>query len=182
MRNLRSQKGFTIVEVMIAMLILGMVLLAWMSLESFTAQTVRRVSDFSAGQKVMLTIMNDVLSSEKGLPAFEPRPEFFKTNLTRAELKDAFDKTTGRKSLCYDRNAMLTTDPIACYYRVSYFKIRVRDNTYVGSELSNIPMARVIVQISYQDKNDAENNDADPDNNVTKTRFLTRLVSNVADY
>lgn len=184
-RTRKGQDGFTIVEAMIAVLVLGLILLAWMSLESFTAQTVRRVADFSAAQKVFITIMNDILTAEKGLPAQEidaDTQDLRKPNLTRAELEGVFAANKLKKQFCLDRNAIPPKDDSGCYYLVSYFKYRVRDNSFAGSDLENIPLARVVVQIRYRDRNDVENQNADDADDVWKTRYLTRLVSNVADF
>lgn len=187
-RAKKGQQGFTIVEVMIAVLVLGLILLAWLSLESFTAQTMRKVADFSTAQKVFISIVNDVMSAEKGLPPLnlEASNDLNKTNLTRAQLEAAFNDVAKipknkRVSVCYDRRGVLDRDQKFCNYYVSYFKIRVRDNAFAGSDLENVPLARVLIQIRYREQ-DPTSATVDPDKNIVRTRYLTRLVSNVADF
>jgi hypothetical protein len=178
-----GQRGFTLVEAVIGMLILGLILIAWMSLEVFTARTVRKVSDFSTGQKIMLTVMNDVLTAERGLPAFSVAADsaFNKPVLLRAELETEFQSFANKKTVCYDRNGVLSTVP-NCNYFVSYFKYRTRDRSFPKSELENVPLARVVVQIRFLDRENANNEDSDRTNDVYVTRYMTRLVSNVADF
>lgn len=180
-----QQKGFTLIEALIGMLILGMIILVWMSLEVFTAKTVRKVSDFSATQKVIVMIMNDILTAEKGLPPLDPPAALAKAAVSHNELTAVFSSMVAggmTKKLCYDRSAVMTMDPKFCHYVVQYFKYRVDDRAFAGSQLGNIPLSRVIVQVTYKDLSDAKNQDADPTNDVVQNRYLTRLVSNVAEF
>lgn len=182
--SLKTQGGFTLVEALIGVLILGIVIMAGLSLNSFTSSTVKKVTDFSATQKVLITIVNDILTNEKGLPPAAPPAALARATVTQTELAQAFEAMPSKKSVCYDRRAVLVTiaDPM-CFYRVRYFKYRVDDRSFpANSELSRIPLARVVVQVAFQDPDAIENRDANPSNDVYRTRYMTRLVSNVADY
>lgn len=178
-----SQRGFSLIEALIGMAVLGLIILAWMSLEVFTAQTVRKVSDLSASQKVTLMIMNDILSAERGIPPVDVVPaQLHAASLTRAQLEAAFASVPTKKSICYDRNAVLSA-AVSCYYNVSYFKYRVDDRSMSSeTDLRRIPLARVVVMITWRDLTHRLNMDADPANDVTDRRYMTRLVSNVADF
>lgn len=180
-----NQRGLTLVEVTIGFLVLGLVLLAWMSLEVFTARAVKKVGDFSTSQKVILTIMNEILTAEKGIPPLRAPAALTKYTVTPDELAQTFENVGNKKIVCYDNRAGYVTDlnDPKCHYRVRYFKYTIADRQFAGNpQLAPLPLARVVVQITYKDEDDPRNKDADVNNDVVTKRYLTRLVSNVAEF
>jgi len=186
---MRNQKGFTLVEVLISALILGMIVLVWSSLEVFTSQVVKKTSDFSLTQKVLINIMNDVLASEKGLPPHQPPEALSEVSVTRDRLAETFNTLRSQKltrQICYDQKANQITDPNRykdCFYYVHIFKYRLDDRSYPAtSQLSQIPLARLLLQVQYYDMDYPANFDDDRSNDRILTRYMTRLVSNVAEF
>lgn len=183
---MRNQRGFTLVEAMMGMLLLGMIILAWLSLEVFTSKTVKQVADFSANQKVMMAVISDILTSERGLPPTDPPATFKNRMMNRPQLIQAFEALKNKTTRCYDRKAQIIdlNAKDLCYYVVSYFKFRVDDGTasLAGTDMDRIPLARIVVQVRYKDENLERNKDADPANDIWTDRFMTRLVANVPEF
>lgn len=186
---IRNEKGFTLIEALIGSLILGMIILVWSSLEVFTSQVVKKASDFSIGQKVILSIVNDVLTSEKGLPPIEPPSTLKKFKLTRTDLESAFrdlEASSLLRKICYDQKSNLITESAKlkdCYYNVAYLKYRLDDQNYeTNREMQQIPLSRMLIRMTYLDPDHAPNFQPNSKDKRELTRYLTRLVSNVAEF
>jgi len=142
-------RGVTLIEVVVALVILGIVMLAFMQFQTGTSKMVRMTTDQAAFTRAMSAIERDVMRDVPFLPPqdeddVDPNTKAF-DNPDKSEMR-CYDRTGGRAPSCenFDKSQVL-------YFRASYFKSRVRDQSVdPASPFGRVPISRVRFRVDHK--------------------------------
>jgi hypothetical protein len=171
-KHLRNSRGLSLVELIVAAGIMGVLVFAIMSMKTMVFKMSQGVLQRSSNARIIFSIQEELVKEMDSLPfrsdaAFITGPTF-----DQALYEASFDDTNAQK-ICYDKEGMqipFTTDPV-CEFNVSYYRVQEVDRNYTGT-LSQIPLSRLVMRLNFIDSN----------TKTARSLYLSRLKAHVIKY
>lgn len=175
MKRIANNSGFTILEALLGMTILGVMAAAFMAFQHQTSKSMGVVADQGALARLLITIEKDIMADMAFIPPQdEEAPSTTSTDPNSMKFYDSptfrdpekagercYDKTGSRMPSC----ANFGTAGAAPRFRVQFFSVRVQDRNFMpASRLSHIPLSRVRFRV-----------EAMIDNKVAEPMFFSRI-------
>ncbi len=162
-----QNKGFSLVEVVVAMGVLGMATYGFLNFTDILDKATTKVSSIATVSRVLLKIQNEILRDSIYYP---PLP----ITVFNEESDDPvvfFNKKEYIANRCYDKTGTLVKEKVEkCYITVSFYKTSVKDVSTLGKGPADLPVSRVYFKLKYHDGNNE------------RVKIFSRLVTNVISY
>lgn len=161
MNLMRNEKGFSLVEILVANAILIIAIMAIQTVVLHVNTQGIRVAQRSRLQKIGRTVINQLTETARKYPAVSRDARFDDPNFT------AFDDPNIAEQTCYteEGGSTLLTSP-DCLFRVSYYQVQMVNLTFTaGSDLRPMPLYRLYIRFTY------------PENGKTKEFIVTQFLT-----
>lgn len=170
-----NQKGFSLIEALVGVALLGLVAYFSASFQASTFKSIGNISNHAAYSRAISSIQSDVLQDYRSMPQTESLQAFETVGDLRAQLEASFTQIPASvlESRCYDQKGgrIVPTLPTDCFFKATYYRISVKDMSLPAtSNMRRLPMSRINAKIEYVDGKE------------TQIRYISRLVTDVIPF
>lgn len=174
-KSLRPQSGVTLIEVLIALAVLGITVGGITTLQNFSLRQTQSIYQRSDFIKTLESIEIDLVQEMDSI-AYRDNSEFVSgVDFDSKELKATFD-AADVSQICFSLRGFRVelADP-SCEILVSYYKVREEDRLYssdkklAGSSFMSAPISRLLYRVTFKDKG----------LNQARVYYFSRLKSHV---
>lgn len=146
---IRSQKGMTLIEVLVAAVILSVVIYGASTTVLTVAKEKKRFTEISSLEKVVRSIFISVRQQYGNMPGFNP-PD----NWGTAGYDPYMDSRIAYQT-CFRKDGTVTgVQDSECAFRCEYFVLRVVDGRFgKNSDMGTLPVNQMYLRITYNSQN-----------------------------